>query len=186
MKLICVTGMRGSGKTVLGEVAKSAGYHIYEMRSVVADMMHEENIPVNDKNIREYAKSIREQFGKEIVAKKIVEQVLADKRDRGVIVIVGIRGMYEIREFREAFGEKNVILIAIHSPPKMRYERVMKRETRLDDQKSYEEFLWSDEMELGYGMSKAIALADKMIVNDGTLEEFIENCRKFFNDAGKD
>jgi len=179
MKLICVTGMRGCGKTVFGEIAKSLGFLVYEMSAVVRDMMNAEGIEINNRNMREYAKRIREEFGKDIVAKKIVERINAEKKGDGVIVVTGIRGMYEIREFKEAFGEGNVVLLAIHSPPKMRYERVMKRETKSDDPKSYEEFLWSEEMELGYGMSKAIALADKMIVNDGAIEEYIPKCKEF-------
>ncbi|MGB9634894.1 MAG: dephospho-CoA kinase, partial [Candidatus Micrarchaeia archaeon] len=94
------------------------------------------------------------------------------------IVIVGIRGMYEIREFKEAFGNDNVILIAIHSPPKVRYERVMERTNKIDDPKTYEEFLWAEEMELGYGISKAIALADIMIINNSGIEEYIQVCKK--------
>ncbi len=182
MKIICVTGMRGCGKTVLGEVARAAGLPIYEMRSIVVEMMDREGIQIDNRNMREFAKSIREQYGKEIVAKKMIERIGAESEKSGVIIIVGIRGMYEIREFRQAFGEKKLVLLAIHSPPRMRYERVMKRETKADDPKSYEEFLWSDEMELGFGMAKAIALADKMIINEGPIKEYVDKCKRIIGE----
>ncbi|MEM3364536.1 MAG: AAA family ATPase [Candidatus Micrarchaeia archaeon] len=178
VKVICVTGMRGGGKTVFGGIARSMGLPIYEMRTIVVEMMEKESIEISNRNIREYAKSIREQFGKDVVAKKMVERIGNTHTKDDVIVIVGIRGMYETRTFREAFGEKNVILLAIYAPPKLRYERLVKKEAGIKENNSYEEFLWSDEMELGFGVAKAIALADVMIVNDGTIEEYTENCRK--------
>ncbi|MGC8923701.1 MAG: AAA family ATPase [Candidatus Micrarchaeia archaeon] len=178
MKIVCITGMRGCGKTVFGEVAKEMGYKVHEMSDIVRDMMKNENIMIDNRNIREYAKSIRERYGKNIVAVKMVEKIMREDMNLPLIVIVGIRGMYEIREFKEAFGNDNVILIAIHSPPKVRYERVMERTNKIDDPKTYEEFLWAEEMELGYGISKAIALADIMIINNSGIEEYIQVCKK--------
>ncbi|MEM0438020.1 MAG: AAA family ATPase [Candidatus Micrarchaeia archaeon] len=178
MKIVCVTGMRGCGKSVLGEAAKMRGMPVFEMRDIVAEMMAAENIIMSNRNMREFAKGIREVYGKDIVARKMAERIRAAGIRRGVVLVIGVRGMYEVRAFREAFGEQNVVLLAIHSPPKMRFQRVMSRTGKIDDPKSYDEFLWSDEMELGYGVSKAISLADLMIVNDGTLEEYINKCKE--------
>ena len=40
-------------------------------------------------------------------------------------------------------------------------------------------------MELGYGISKAIALADEMIVNNDDLDSYIELCKNFLNKMKK-
>lgn len=183
MNIICVTGMRGSGKTVFGELALSMGYKIYEMRTIVEEMMVQQNIKIDNISMREFAKDIRERYGKDIVARKMVNK-LETEPSRNVLV-VGIRGMYEVRRFKEAFGENNVSLLAIHSSPKERYERVLKRKHKIDDPSNYEEFLWSDEMELGYGISKAIALSDGMIVNNIDLNSYIELCKEFLNKMKK-
>ncbi len=179
LKIVCVTGMRGCGKTVFGQLVRSKGYPVYEMSSIVVEMMNNENVIINNNTMREYAKGIREKFGKSVVAERMVEKIQKEKVSSDVLVIVGIRGMYEIRMFRETFGENNVILLAIHSPPRVRFERVINRERKIDDPKTYDEFLWSEEIELGYGISKAIALADKMIVNDGSIDGFIAKCEEF-------
>jgi dephospho-CoA kinase len=179
MNIICVTGMRGSGKTVFGELAISMGYKIYEMRTVVEEMMVQQNIKIDTTSMREFAKDIRERYGKDIVARKMITKLESDPSKN--VLIVGIRGMYEVRRFREFFGEKNVSLLAIHSSPKARYERVLKRKHKIDDPSNYEEFLWSEEMELGYGISKAIALSDEMIVNNTDLNSYIELCQDYLN-----
>ncbi|MCX8200169.1 MAG: dephospho-CoA kinase [Candidatus Micrarchaeota archaeon] len=176
--IICITGMRGCGKTMFGDVARSMALPVYEMRSIVAGMMVAEGIEISNRNIREYAKSIREQFGKDIVAKKMIELIRKENKPKDAIVIIGIRGMYEVRAFRESFGEKNVVLLAIHAPPRIRYRRLLKKDMLLENKDSYEDFLWSDEMELGFGVAKAIALADIMIINDGTLDEYKEKCKE--------
>ncbi len=182
MRILCITGMRGCGKTVFGEVARGEGHPIYEMRNIVVELMNEQNIIVNNRNIREFAKNLREQYGKSIVAEKMVEKINGGGK-KDVAIIVGIRGMYEIRTFREAFGDENVIIVAIHSSPRTRFERVMKRTNKSDDPKTYDEFLWSEEMELGYGVSKVIALADRMIVNESSLEEYISCCKKLLEEV---
>jgi dephospho-CoA kinase len=179
MCMICVTGMRGSGKTVFGEIAISSGYKIYEMRTIVEEMMVEQNIKIDNVSMREFAKDIRERYGKDIVARKMISKL--EKESSKNILIVGIRGMYEIRRFREAFGDKKVLLLSIHSSPKARYDRVLKRKHKIDDPANYDEFLWSEEMELGYGISKAIALSDEMIVNNSDLDSYIESCKDFLN-----
>lgn len=183
MNIICVTGMRGSGKTVFGELAISLGYKIYEMRTVVEEMMVQQNVNIDNTNMREFAKDIRERYGKDIVARKMVSKLETEPSKN--ILIVGIRGMYEVRRFKEEFGESNVSLLAIHSSPKSRYERVLKRKHKIDDPSNYEEFLWSDEMELGYGISKAIALSDEMIVNNDDLDSYIEICKNLLNKMKK-
>ena len=60
MNIICVTGMRGSGKTVFGELAISLGYKIYEMRTIVEEMMVQQNVKIDNTFMKEFAKDIRE------------------------------------------------------------------------------------------------------------------------------
>lgn len=176
--------MRGCGKSVFGEVAQGLGYPVYEMRDIVVEMMEKNDEIINNRNMREFGKNIREQYGKDVVARGMIEKITSERKE-GLIIIVGVRGMYEIRAFKNAFGNDNVLIVAIHSPPRERFERVMKRTNKSDDPKSYEDFLWSEEMELGYGISKVIALADRIIVNEGCLlDEFIDKCKSIIKEAG--
>lgn len=50
------------------------------------------------------------------------------------------------------------------------FSRVASR-GRVDDVMSLESFREKDRRELGWGLGKALALADFIIVNEGTLEE---------------
>ena len=74
----------------------------------------------------------------------------------------------------------DVDVVAIHSSPYTRYERLVKR-GRDDAPQTFEEFKDRDSREMGWGLSDLIALSDMIIVNDGTLEEFESEVNKFLD-----
>ncbi len=89
---------------------------------------------------------------------------------RGNIFFVdGIRSLHEVEEFKGHFP--NFILIAIYSSPETRFQRLFRRK-RSDDPGGWETFLKRDLRELSVGLGNAIAMADYLIVNEGTKEEF--------------
>jgi len=90
-------------------------------------------------------------------------------------LIEGIRSLHEVRAFEGRYGR--LILIAVHSSPRTRFERLRAR-GRPDDPSDWEEFRKRDETELSVGVGSAIALADYIIVNEGTVEELKEEARK--------
>ncbi len=52
----------------------------------------------------------------------------------------------------------------------------MRARARFDAPKDWKEFHERDERELGWGLGSLIAMADHLIVNEGTLEEFKSRC----------
>jgi dephospho-CoA kinase len=71
-------------------------------------------------------------------------------------------------EFEKNFPQ--FILIAVHSSPETRFERLFRRK-RSDDSAGWGGFVDRDLRELSVGQGSVIALADYMIINEGTLEE---------------
>jgi len=57
---------------------------------------------------------------------------------------------------------------------------------RRDDPKDWREFTKRDEVEIKVGIGGAIALADYMIVNEGTREELEMNAKKVLEEIVKD
>ena len=75
--------------------------------------------------------------------------------------------MAEVEALR---GEHLVAIVAVHSSPETRYERLVAR-GRSDDPKSWEEFADRDARELGVGIGDVIALAQEMLVNETSFED---------------
>jgi len=64
-------------------------------------------------------------------------------------------------------------------PFDLRFERIKKR-ARSDDMTGIDELKKRDEREKGWGLEKAMALADITINNTHSIEEFQEEIRKLF------
>jgi dephospho-CoA kinase len=163
MNVLIITGMPGAGKEELVSVALRLGYQVRRMGDVVREDAAKHNVPSQEVGM--FAHEERQRFGYEIWAKRIVPLVGEEET-----IIDGCRGMSEVGVFRENFGER-VKVIAIHSAPSTRYPRLVKR-GRPDMPKDLTEFEERDRRELSWGLGDTIALADRMLVNEGTLEEF--------------
>jgi len=167
MIVIGVAGMRAAGKSIVNEAAKELGVGSMEMRSIVVEMMRDRGIDVTNRSLREFADELRKREGYDIVARRTIERLNGMKGK--AVVVNGIRGYEELKRFREAFGD-SFVLIGMFAPQKMRFERVMRRNLP-EDPKSWEEFVWADEKELGWGVADSFAFSDYMVVNAGAKGE---------------
>ncbi len=93
-----------------------------------------------------------------------------------VVVIDGTRNLEEVNYFKKQFGI-DFKLVAINAPFDLRFERVKKR-ARSDDMTGIEELKRRDEREKGWGLDKAMELADITLNNTSSLKEFQEEIRK--------
>jgi dephospho-CoA kinase len=164
-KVLVVTGMPGAGKEEFVKVAQRKGYAIIRMGDVVRQEAERQGVIMDDKGIGGFATSERQVHGPEIWARRCLDML-----GPGPTVIDGSRSLREMKAFRSALGE-DTALVAVHSSPAVRFERLRKR-NRSDAPRSIQEFADRDERELGWGLGSLIAMADIMLVNEGTLEEF--------------
>ncbi|MFA5312128.1 MAG: AAA family ATPase [Methanomassiliicoccales archaeon] len=176
MAILVIAGMPGAGKEEFVSVALTEGYEVVRMGDVVRAEAKLQSVEVSDKGIGGFANEERKRHGSDIWAKRAVSHV---KNER--TVIDGSRGLMELDVFRKELGD--VFLIAIHSGPKFRFPRLQSR-NRYDAPETWEEFKARDDRELGWGLGSMIAMADAMIVNEGTLEEFKSDCDRLLNKLG--
>jgi dephospho-CoA kinase len=176
-KIIVLAGMPGSGKEEFVEVARAAGYDVVRMGDVVREWAARKGMGSDDGAIGGFADVERKLHGYDVWAKRCVERVRTERT-----VIDGSRGIDELNVFKNAFGD-NLLLLAIHSSQRTRFERLQRR-GRKDAPKSWEEFLVRDGRELGWGLGSLIALADEMMVNEGPLDEFKKDVRAYLEARG--
>lgn len=169
MKIICVVGMPGSGKGVAVKVFRDYGLSIVNMGDVIREEARTRGYEVTPANLGRVSLALREEYGDEEIAKRCLGKIIKELSSGRDVVIEGIRSLKEIVYFKRRF-RGDFYTLAIHSKPKVRFNR-LKARGRGDDPEDWEEFEERDRRELGYGMGSAIALAEYMIVNEGTLEE---------------
>jgi len=168
MGVLILTGMPGAGKEELVTIALALGYQVQRMGDVVRAEAVRNGVP--PQAVGEFADRERRSHGYDIWAKRTVPLV-----GEGDTLIDGCRSMAEVNVFRQAFGE-HVKIVAVHSAPSTRFPRLVAR-GRPDAPRDRREFDERDRRELGWGLGDTIALADLMLVNEGTLEDFHRDAR---------
>jgi dephospho-CoA kinase len=164
-KAICVTGMPGCGKEEFLKIASQAGLPVVRMGDVVREEASRRGISLTDEGVGGMAHQERQVHGPDIWARRTLERI-SDQN----VVIDGVRSPAEVDTFRAAFGGR-VTVVAVHASPRTRYKRISSR-GRSDDVLTEEEMKVRDGRELKWGLGKVIALADYMIVNEGSLRDF--------------
>jgi dephospho-CoA kinase len=179
--VVGVAGMPGSGKGVFRRTVQKMGYPVVIMGDVVRGEVKRRNLKPTPENLGKTMLNLRELEGPAVVAKRCVPKV--KKATGRIVVIDGVRSLAEVEEFKKHFP--NFILIAIHTSPKTRYQRLFRRK-RSDDPTNWETFKQRDLRELGVGMGAVIAAADRTIVNEGTLAQLKTEIRQVMKEMLKD
>jgi len=167
-ELLLVVGMPGCGKGEVVTIAKEMGYTALVMGDIVREEALKRGREIKDSGL--IAQQLRIELGNSAIAQLTIPKLEGKEK----CIIDGIRGYSEVVEFKKHF---DTTVIAIHSSPHKRFERLRSR-GRDDDPLRFEEFRERDHRELGFGIGDAIALSDVMIINEDGLEEYRENISK--------
>jgi dephospho-CoA kinase len=173
--VIGLTGMPGSGKSLGVEAAKQLDYEVVTMGDVIREETAKRGLEPTPANVGKVMLELRAANGAGVVAEKCVAKILGKQTRK--IVVDGLRSYTEAEVLQRHLA--NFVLVAVHSAPRVRFERLAAR-GRSDDPKTWAVFHERDMRELGVGIGYAIALAEHVIINDGTKEQLEANAAKVF------
>jgi dephospho-CoA kinase len=172
LKILAFVGLPGVGKSTAVEHFTEKGHPKVYFGGVVFDAMKEKGIEITPENERAFRVQFREEYGKNVVADRIVTQIqhlVAAGQHR--IIADGIYTWSEYKVLKHAFpGE--LIVAAIVAPRHLRYHRLAHRPVRpFTESESYDRDMHEIEnLEKG----GPIAIADHYIINDGSEAELYE------------
>ena len=164
-RIVCVTGMPGSGKEEVVKAAQALGFQVVRMGDVVRDEATRRDLPITDASVGGMAHQERVEHGFGVWAERTLPRI-----PEGKVLVEGLRGKAELDVFRRAFGPRLAVL-AVHASPETRHGRMHAR-MRADDADGVEALRRRDERELGWGLGEVIAMADALVVNEGPLPAF--------------
>ena len=176
MSIIGISGMPGSGKSIVSEIATENGAIIVSMGDIIR-----EEAKKRGEGSKETATNLRKEYGQYIVSELTIEKIkkLRDERIENPIVVEGIRSHHEVEMFKENFD--NFIIVSVFANSNLRFERLKQRK-RADDSQDYEGFQKRDFQELGFGLGYVIALSDKILINESDIQSFKEKINEFFKE----
>jgi len=165
--VIGAAGMPGAGKAVLRSSAESMGCSVVIMGDEIREETKRRGLEPTPENIGKVMLELRKEEGPATVAKRCIPRIEEAKLD--IVLVDGVRSLDEVDEFKRHFTSFS--LIAVHSSPEARFQRLSRRK-RSDDPKGWGVFQERDLRELSVGQGDVIALADYVIVNERTYDEF--------------
>ena len=178
--LLLITGMPGAGKSTVLSVIAEHGYPILLMGDVIREEVEKLGLSPTPENVGLAAVELRRKEGARAVAKRCIPKLRMFSAENRVVVVDGVRSLEEVEAFREEF--RNILLVAVHASPQTRFHRFLAR-NRSDDPESWAVFRDRDLRELGFGIGGAIAMADYMIVNESSVEDFKTEARKLLREG---
>jgi len=165
-------GQIASGKGTATEYLKTKhSASTYRFSTMLRDVLDRMYIDQTRENLQTISQVLRENFGEEIMARVMTEDVKNDK-DK-LVIIDGIRRPDDVRNLKKIPG---FILVHITADIEKRFERIKKRNENLDDQqKTLEEFKEDHKKEAELKINDIASEAKEIIDNNGNLENLYQN-----------
>lgn len=163
--IVALTGMPGAGKTTVANFLAQKGIPLLIMGDVVREAAQNDGLEPTSDNLSKLMLRLREKKGPEAIAYLVsdkIETMKHEKKEFDVVIVDGIRSMAEIQVLKRV---GNVKLLAIHGSTSTRYSHIRER-ARSDVPSNVGDFDKRDKVEMGVGISDAIALADETISNN--------------------
>jgi len=181
MKVIGVVGFPASGKGEFSRIAGEMGIPVVVMGDVIREEAQKAGLPPTDENLGAMAQQMRRDEGMDAIARRCVPRIRSV--DAPVVLVDGIRGDAEVRLFREEFP--GFVLVGIQAPFAERVARLSKR-GREDDRDTPLALGERDLREAAWGLDRALASADHVLENAGTLGEFVLSSRELLRKISED
>ena len=165
-RIIGLTGTNGAGKGECASFFVSRGYAYHSLSDILREELSRRGLEATRDNLIRTGNGLRETYGPDVLARRAVLKVTPPA------VIDSIRNVREVECLRELDG---FFLLAVDAPLEIRFGRVSAR-GRNESAATLEEFRRKEEEEMSGGttaqqLKACLALADQLIVNDGTLED---------------
>jgi dephospho-CoA kinase len=168
-RVIAISGMPGAGKGIASEAARQLGFDILVLGDVIREETERRGLEPTPKNVGAVMLEVRAKDGPAVVAKRLLPKIENCRSPN--VVIEGVRSLHELAELRKVY---DVVTVALHASPKTRFNRLLSR-NRSDDPKNWETFHERDVRELDVGLGQVMALADIVLVNEGTIPQLQSN-----------
>lgn len=174
--IIGLTSALCAGKGEVVEYLKTLGFKLHSLSDIIRDEADKQGIEKNRENMIILGNRLREQYGNDVLAKRIKKKLEGDN-----IVIDSIRNTAEVRELKKM---PDFILVGIEALEEIRFTRMLQRR-RPGDPKTLAEFravTENQDIENGQQVQKCMKIAECIIKNEGTKEQLHNKIDRMLKD----
>lgn len=171
---IAIVGMSGSGKSIAADYLKEKGFTSIRFGSVVDDAILQAGLPWTPENNVIFRKKVREE-GMNAVAVRLYPKIVEAQEGNSKVLLDGLYSWEEYTYLSEKIPD--LVLLCIYARPEIRYERLS---TRKERPFTKEEARRRDITEIeDINKGGPIAIADYLIENEGSLEDYQKKIDNF-------
>ena len=186
--IVGVTGTNGAGKgTVVDRLVTKYNFAHYSVRGYLLGEMKKRKIKTTDRDaMRRLANEIRANQSPSYIVEQLFDEAqrpVDSCPDVPISIIESIRVPMEALALRRR-AEGNFFLLAVDANPTTRYNRIIKRQSETDSV-TFSEFMQQEKFEMQnaekhkQNLKGCLEMADKLILNDHSVEELNADVDKF-------
>ena len=178
--VLAAVGKNGTGKDFFLEyVAQTYNFPMISIGDVVRELATKDGLELTRDNLHATSKKYMAENGQTFFPEMIVKKI--KESDSPNFLVSGIRPPSDIEVFKNAFGDKFVLVDVVISDDEVRYERMLKRGSERDG-KSVEKLRENDihEEEI-FHTSESEKMADYVMKNDGSVDDFYAGVKDFYD-----
>ena len=184
--ILGLTGKNAAGKGETANYIRAKGFIYYSLSDIIRDEATKRGLDHSRDNLVMIGNQLRKSHAPNYLAEQINRKIAGLRKSKPGqnFVVDSIRNPHEAAELRK---NRDFLLLGIEAPVEIRFKRMLAR-NRIGDAKTLDEFKKQEEREnlksdSNQQLDATLAMSDKKIANDGTLEELhkeIDNLLKAF------
>ncbi|HOU10875.1 MAG TPA: AAA family ATPase [Clostridiales bacterium] len=177
--VLAAVGKNGTGKDYFLEyVSKKFGLPMISIGDVVRELAANDGLELTRENLHKTSKKYMDTYGQTFFPEQVVQKIKTANSPN--FLVSGIRPLSDVEFLKAAFGDKFILVDVVISDDDVRYERMLSRGSDRDG-KSVKRLREYDEGEEKlFHTSQTEKMADYVLRNDGTVEDFYKAIDDFY------
>jgi len=167
--------------TAVGHLLDMHGFTFLSLADVLKSEAIARGIPTRREELQRLGTELRQLHGPAYLAEKFRTDPKWLSSKSALVIVDSFKNEAEVKEFRK---QKRFTLLGIDAPEELRWERVRSRR-RQGDPETYADFQYQDRVDRGLSgdahgqqLERLLAIADRVIMNHGTVEAFLAQVDK--------
>ena len=185
MKIIAAVGKNGTGKDFfLERIRDTYGIPMVSIGDIARELAAGDGLELTRENLHRTSQKYMGQFGQTFFPEQIAKKIRESSAP--AYLISGIRPSSDVCFFKEQFGEAFLLVDIVVSDDAVRYARMLARGSARDGGSAEKLREFDAAEEAKFRTSESEAMADLVVLNDGSAEDFYAAIEEFYQKYVKD
>lgn len=172
--VLALVGLPGAGKDVAAQYFSKKGLPIVRLGDATDEVIKEKKLPFTNEVEKQVREELRKKNGMDVYIKLNEVKIHKLLEQYPVVIVNGMRSWEENLRAIKVF--ERVFVVSIVADKKIRYRRIKNRKTRTQVRGEDRDL----QETLGLNMGPTIALADKTLINNGSLSDFEDKLEEVY------